>query len=56
MRVVDPAVAVADRVAEQMAEEGSGTTRFIISQDSEPFRARVAQMWPDNNYIIEVLH
>ncbi len=55
MQVVDPAVAVAERVAAQFAEEGRGATTFLISQDSAPFRTRVSQMWPDNNHTIEVL-
>jgi glutamate racemase len=55
MKVVDPAVAVAERVATQFAEEGSGTTRFLISADSAPFRTRVANLWPEGAYSIEVL-
>lgn len=54
--IVDPAVAVAERVAKQMGEEGEGMTTFLISQDSEPFRARVAQLWPQGTYSVEVLH
>jgi glutamate racemase len=55
MKVVDPAVAVAERVAIQFAEEGSGHTTFLISQDSEPFRARVANLLPETGYRVEVL-
>jgi glutamate racemase len=55
MKVVDPAVAVAERVATQFAEEGGGTTRFLISADSAPFRTRVANLWPEGAYSIEVL-
>ena len=55
MKVVDPAVAVAERVATQFVEEGTGHTTFLISRDSEPFRARVAQLGPTSEGLIEVL-
>jgi glutamate racemase len=57
IEILDPATAVAARVAEQMgaSEEGTGSTRFLISRDSEPFRRRIAQMLPATNYIIRVL-
>ena len=40
----DPAVAVGERVKRQLwpQEDGNGTTRFIISKDSQFFRDRVA--------------
>lgn len=53
--VIDPAVAVAERVATQFAEEGSGATHFLISKDSEPFRRRVGELMLDEGVVIEVI-
>jgi len=55
--IFDPAAAVSDRVKRQLGpqETGSGATRFIISKDSQPFRARVAELLP-GGAAIEVLH
>jgi len=57
LTVFDPAVAVAERVVEQMgaSEQGGGITRFIISQDSEPFRSRVARLMLKRESSIEVI-
>lgn len=55
LKIVDPAVAVAERVASQMSEVGLGETYFLISKDAEQFRARVAGLWPENKHSIEVL-
>lgn len=52
---VDPAVAVAERVAAQFSEEGSGTATFLVSKDSEPFRRRVAELFPETSYAVQVL-
>lgn len=52
---VDPAVAVAERVRRSLGQEvGTGRTHFIISKDSEPFRARVAGL-PFGQAEIEVI-
>ncbi len=53
----DPALAVADRAKRQLwpREVGDGTTRFIISTDSEPFRDRVAALGLNGEPLIEVL-
>ncbi|PIR83449.1 hypothetical protein COU19_00610 [Candidatus Kaiserbacteria bacterium CG10_big_fil_rev_8_21_14_0_10_56_12] len=47
IEIIDPAVAVAKRVEERLAqsEEGGGTTRFLISRESALFRDRVAHLW-----------
>ncbi len=53
----DPAVAVSER-AEKMfwpQEVGEGTTKFILSGDSEHFRTLVKQLFPDTNYEIKVV-
>jgi glutamate racemase len=55
--VFDPAVLVAERARELFwpQEVGEGTTRFLISRDSAPFRALVARMFPKDAKNIEVL-
>lgn len=53
----DPAEAVAERVEKQLwpREAGDGKTRFLVSRDTPQFHARVAQLFPDATYTIEVL-
>ena len=53
----DPAEAVAERVEKQLwpREAGNGKTRFIVSKDTEQFRARVAKLFPDATYTLEVI-
>lgn len=57
VRLFDPADAVADRAQKQFLpqEAGDGNLHFVITKESEPFRARVAQMFPDNADLIEVV-
>ncbi|MEK7530569.1 MAG: aspartate/glutamate racemase family protein [Patescibacteria group bacterium] len=54
--IFDPAAAVAERARAQFwpQEVGDGTTRFIISKDSEIFRGFVAQLFPEEKVTIEV--
>lgn len=53
----DPALAVGERVKRHLwpREVGEGTTRFLISQDSQPFRDRVAKLSPGGAFTVEVL-
>jgi glutamate racemase len=53
----DPAIAVAKRVEEQFSLDASseGTTRFVISKNSLTFRAYVARLFADTDYMLEVL-
>lgn len=55
--IFDPADAVASRVERRFwpREAGSGNLHFIISKDSALFRARVAEMFPNTQYEVEVL-
>lgn len=55
--IFDPAVAVAERVERRFwpREAGKGTMRFIMSKDSAPLRALVAQLFPDANPVFEVI-
>jgi glutamate racemase len=55
--IYDPADAVAARVEHQWwpRESGNGTLRFLISAESEVFRACVARLFPHNAYSIEVI-
>jgi len=56
-RLFDPALAVGERVRRQLwpREVGDGTTRFIISKNSQFFRDRVARLFPGGELSIEVL-
>jgi glutamate racemase len=53
----DPADAVAERVERKFwpREAGYGKTHFVISKDSDTFRAHVAHLFPDTQYTIEVV-
>lgn len=57
IELIDPADAVAARVAEEWSQEeqGNGTTHFLISADSAPFRALVAKLFPESEARIEVI-
>jgi len=55
--IFDPAVAVAERAHKQFwpQEVRDTKTTFVISQDSQPFRKLVADLFPDTKHIIEVV-
>lgn len=55
--VFDPASVVAERARELFwpQEVGEGTTRFLISRESERFRALVRDLFPQADYTVEVL-
>ena len=55
--IFDPADAVAERIERRFwpREAGDGTLRFVITKDSETFRALVAKMFADTPYEIEVI-
>lgn len=55
--IFDPAIAVAERVEGTFwpQEAGEGTSKFLISQDSVPFRALVEKFFPDKSFSIEVI-
>lgn len=57
VELIDPADAVASRVQEAWGaeERGSGMMRFLISADSAPFRALVAELFPGSEAQIEVI-
>ena len=57
MSIFDPALAVGERVKSQMwpREVGEGTTHFIISRDSQPFRDRVGGLFPNGEVVVEVI-
>ncbi|MFI5260585.1 MAG: glutamate racemase [Candidatus Paceibacteria bacterium] len=58
LQIADPALAVGTRVRQQLGatEVGAGTTRYIISKDSVPFRERVASLFPGGETSIEVVN
>ncbi len=55
--VYDPAEAVAARAQTLFAdsEQGSGTTTFCITKDSQPFRKLVAELFPHSPTTVEVV-
>lgn len=55
--IVDPAHLVADRVERDFAvhKEGNGTTTFLLSAESTPFRQFVSDFFPGGAYTIEVI-
>jgi hypothetical protein len=55
--IFDPADAVAERIERRFwpREAGDGTLRFVITKDSDTFRALVAAMFPGTRYEIEVV-
>lgn len=55
--IFDPALAVAERVEKKFwpQESGSGTTTFLISQDSPQFKAFVERLFPAMQYTLEVV-
>lgn len=57
VRLVDPADAVAARAKRWWwpREVGDGTTRFLVSRDSEPFRNFVRTLFPNERYTVEVV-
>jgi hypothetical protein len=48
---------VAERVKKQLwpQEVGDGKTRFVITKESAPFRAFVADMFPGERHTVEVV-
>ncbi len=57
IKIFDPAHAVAARVEKQFwpREVGDGTTKFILSAESEQFRTLIARLFPDADVGVEVL-
>lgn len=55
--IFDPAFAVAERAERQFwpQEVGDGQTTFLLSKDSEPFRALAAKLFPNTPYEVEVI-
>jgi glutamate racemase len=58
LALFDPATAVAERAKKQLwpQEVGDGQIRFLISAESTPFRARVAELFPESIGTIEVVN
>lgn len=55
IELIDPAEGVAEEVIRRFDIEGSGKTIFLISKDSEIFRKRVSELFPDSSYTIDVV-
>jgi glutamate racemase len=52
---IDPAEFVASEVVNTFHTEGMGTLFFAISKDSDTFRDRVAHLFADGTYTVEVI-
>lgn len=55
IHIIDPAFPVVENVLENFAIEGKGTTRFLISKESAPFRARVKELFGESGVTIELV-
>ena len=57
MIILDPAILVAERVESRFwpREAGEGTTHFVITKESETFRAFVNDLFPNTQYDIQVV-
>lgn len=57
IKLFDPAEAVAERVMEKWwpREVGEGKLTFLISEDSEVFRARAKELFPQNEYEVTIV-
>ncbi len=55
VEIIDPAEAVAEEVIQRFNTEGSGTTRFLISKDSDTFRKRVSELFSPSSYTIDLV-
>lgn len=53
--LVDPGEPVAAVAASAFEAHTGGNTRFIISKENEAFRKKVAELFPEGNYTIEVI-
>jgi glutamate racemase len=53
--IIDPGLPVASEAAKRFSEEGSGKTTFLISKENEAFRKKVAEIFPDVEYSIEII-
>ncbi len=55
IEILDPADAVADEVLKRFDTSGNSKTRFAISKESDVFRKRVRELFPDSSYTIDVV-
>ncbi len=55
VRIIDPAVAVAEEALERFDTTGSGRVHFLISRDSHEFRNHIAPMYLNGSCTLEVL-
>ncbi len=54
--IIDPADAVADAITSKFDMNGSGKTRFLITQESQLFRQRIKTLFPNYVYTVEVVN
>jgi len=55
VNLIDPAVAVASEAATLFDTNGTGQLTFYISSDEGSFRTRIAELFPNEKYEVQVL-
>jgi glutamate racemase len=55
VEIFDPAEGVAKEVVGHYRGQGSGKLQFLISKDSDFFRAKVAEFFGNSDYTIDVV-
>ena len=53
--IIDPAEAVAEEIIRRFDVRGDGLMQFLLSQDSQVFRNRVAELFPASSYTIDIV-
>ncbi len=53
--IIDPADAVAEEATNRFDTTGSGTIYFRASQDSEHFRRRISELFPEQEHTIKII-
>ncbi len=53
--IVDPGLPVAEDAAEAFEKHEGGVMQFLISKENESFRKRVAMLFPQESYTIEIV-
>jgi glutamate racemase len=53
--IIDPGEAVAQDAARAFETHEGGVMRFLISKESEPFRARLKNLFAEGSYTVEVI-
>jgi glutamate racemase len=55
IEIIDPAEAVAREATTSFATDGSGKLAFHLSQAAKPFETRVAKLFPNRSYTVDIV-